>query len=176
MKKFRKGFTLLELLVVIGVMGILGATGMVAGQEATNAARATTIADGLEKAATAMMMYYSDNAQIIAEKGIVVAEGGSAAAVVATGASAYLKADDALDSTATPVKGKYCVVVSAAADPEAKWWVGYTFLDADTSLKAMIANKAKRMGLKSTTTIAEGKTIDDVADYKDEATVFMLVR
>ena len=168
MKKMRKGFTLLELLVVIGVMGILGATGMVAGQEATNAARATTIADGLEKAATAMMMYYSDNAQLIAAGTLT-----ATTALVATGANAYLKTADALQTSATP--GKYSVTV-VGEDASAKWWIGYTFLGTDGSLKTMIANKAKRMGLKSTTTIEENKTIDDVADYTDGATVYMLVR
>ena len=171
MKKFRKGFTLLELLVVIGVMGILGATGMVAGQEATNAARATTIADGLEKAATAMMMYYSDNAQIIAEKGIVVAEGGSAAAVVATGASAYLKTS-LKDEAGT--KGSYCAVVDGSG-ATATWWVGYTFLETDDSLKTIMKSKAIRMGLtKEVKEASEGAGItpyDGVAE-----TVYMNVR
>ena len=166
MKKFRKGFTLLELLVVIGVMGILSSTAMIAGQQTTNAARATTIADNLEKAASAMMMYYSDNAETIDKNGDTVAN-------IVAGANAYLKTADALQTSATP--GKYSVTV-VGEDASAKWWIGYTFLGTDGSLKTMIANKAKRMGLKSTTTIEENKTIDDVADYTEGATVYMLVR
>ena len=165
MKRTRKGFTLLELLVVIGIMGILGATGVVAGQEATNAARATTIADGLEKAATAMMMYYSDHAQVIAAGTFE-----PTAADIATGVSAYLKAGDALDSTATSVAGKYCVVLGAEETNAAKtWWVSYTFLATDTNFKAMIANKVKCMGLKAT-------AATDGDDYTDSAIVYMQVR
>ena len=100
MKRMRKGFTLLELLVVIGVMGILSSVAMIAGQQATDAARATTIAEGLEKAAAAMMMYYADNAEIIAKEGI----GTSTKVTVAdlrTGTNAYLKTADAIADTAT---------------------------------------------------------------------------
>ena len=166
MKKMRKGFTLLELLVVIGVMGILGATGMVAGQEATNAARATTIADGLEKASAAMMMYYSDVAQGIADGTMTIT-----ATEVLAGAQAYLKDANSLENgTSTQTAGKYCVVLGSEESNAAKtWWVGYTFLETDGSLKAMIANKAKRMGLKAT-----AATTGD--EYTDGATVYMQVR
>ncbi len=60
MKRTRKGFTL--------------------------AARATNIADGLEKAASAMMMFYSDNVTDINTNG-------TNAAKAAAGASAYLRGD-----------------------------------------------------------------------------------
>ena len=90
MKRTRKGFTLLELLVVIGVMGILSSTAMIAGQQATDGARATTIAEGLEKAASAMMMYYADNAEVIAVEG-VAAEATVTEAKLVTGTNAYLK-------------------------------------------------------------------------------------
>ena len=73
MKKFRKGFTLLELLVVIGVMGLMSSLAMVGGQQATDAARATNIADNLEKAATAMMMFYADQADTINTSGVTAA-------------------------------------------------------------------------------------------------------
>ena len=137
MKRMCKGFTLLELLVVIGVMGILSSLAMVGGQEATNAARATNIADGLEKAASAMMMYYSDNADKINDEG-------AEAAAITTGANAYLKTKLA-DSAAN---GKYYVVLSSATKAaNAKWYVAYQFLATDDALKAMIANKATRMQL-----------------------------
>ena len=150
MKKMRKGFTLLELLVVIGVMGILSSLAMIGGQEATNAARATNIADGLEKAASAMMMYYADNADTINEKGTTVAK-------VIAGANAYLKTQ----LVATATAGKYSVVLSAENDPEdedsnataaaANWYVVYKFLDTDTALQKIIANKATRMDLYQVT-------------------------
>ena len=140
MKRTRKGFTLLELLVVIGVMGIMSSLAMVGGQQATDAARATNIADGLEKAASAMMMYYADNADEINKSGTTAAD-------VIKGANAYLKTT-LVDTAETDKAGRYSVELSAANDPKAKWYVTYTFLDTDGSLKAILANKATRMQLK----------------------------
>ena len=172
MKAVRKGFTLLELLVVIGVMGLMGSMAMVGGQEATNAARATNIADGLEKAATAMMMYYSDNAEDINENG-------TTAAKIIAGANAYLKTQLAATDAANK-KGKYSVALSAESTAGAQWFVTYTFLDTDTSLKAMLANKAVRMQLNASSTAVEddAETDDDesINPYVDGDTVYMLVR
>ena len=172
MKKFRKGFTLLELLVVIGVMGILSSTAMIAGQQATDAARATNIADGLEKAASAMMMYYSDNADTINESG-------ATAAVITAGANAYLKTKLA-DSAGA---GKYFVALSGTGAATDKWFVAYQFLETDTALKAMIANKSTRMNLKaSNTPVADDPDTTDVDEseqdnpYTNGETVYMLVR
>ncbi|MBQ9434380.1 MAG: type II secretion system protein [Synergistaceae bacterium] len=146
MKKFRKGFTLLELLVVIGVMGILSTTAMIAGQEATNGARATTIAEGLEKAASAMMMYYADNAEVIAKEGAEAAD-------IATGANAYLKTADALESGNTGVEGKYRVVINPAEKKAAQeWWIEYTLPATDVDgIGLILKNKVTRMGLTSDT-------------------------
>ena len=145
MKKFRKGFTLLELLVVIGVMGIMSSMAMIAGQQTTDAARANAIADSLEKAASAMMMYYADNADDIALNG-------TTAENVVKGAKAYLKStvdlfDEDNEGTAD---GAYSITIVNENTPGATWWIAYTFSAADTGIKNIMANKAKRMGLKTT--------------------------
>ena len=182
MKRTHKGFTLLELLVVIGVMGIMSSLAMVGGQQATDAARATNIADGLEKAASAMMMYYADNANEINEKGTTADD-------VITGANAYLKTK-LVATTETNKAGKYSVELSAANDAKANWYVTYTFLDTDASLKLMLANKATRMQLKDkavgseavaddpdTTDVDESKPAVTVDPYDGTTdTVYMLVR
>ena len=166
MKKLRKGFTLLELLVVIGVMGILSSTAMIAGQQATDAARATTIADNLEKAASAMMMYYADNADDIAVSTTTTA------ANVAAGANVYLKAADALASASAGndlTVGKYTVVLTGTA-PAQTWWIAYTLPDTDLGgVGAILKNKATRMELKAS-------AADNAEAYAGEATVAMKVR
>ncbi|MBQ9433586.1 MAG: type II secretion system protein [Synergistaceae bacterium] len=170
MKKTRKGFTLLELLVVIGVMGLMGSLAMVGGQQATDAARATNIADNLEKAASAMMMFYSDQADTINTSGITAAN-------LATGASAYLKTaleDEAAENT-------YFVAVSAESNATAKWYVGYKFNTNDTAPRLILANKAERMGLYSLTTGESPAYAKYAATTAGNATtcpdtVYMLVR
>ena len=165
MKRTRKGFTLLELLVVIGVMGLLSSLAMVGGQEATNAARATNIADNLEKAASAMMMYYADNSEAINASGATVDD-------IATGASAYLKTALAKVETGD---NTYFPAVSAASTAGAKWYIGYKFQETDSALKAIIANKATRMGLYSTKTgTSDTKYASGADGYPD--IVYMLVR
>ena len=171
MKKFRKGFTLLELLVVIGVMGILSSTAMIAGQQTTNAARATNIADNLEKIASAMMMYYSDNADNIAVNGIVdeAAAGKITAADLLAGTQAYLKtATDVVSGT--PAEGKYGIVLNGTA-PAQTWWIVYTIPANDVGgVGPILKNKNNRMGLKKATTGAEN------TEYDGGATLAMQVR
>ena len=55
-------------------MGILGATGMIAGQEATSAARATAIAENINKLASAMMMFYAENSDEVDRTGQIGGE------------------------------------------------------------------------------------------------------
>ena len=156
----RKGFTLVELLIVIGVMGTLSALAMTAGQEATDAAKATNIADGLEKASIAMMAYYADNSDTIDVSGAKVAD-------VVTGANAYLKV--ALVTNSAIAEGKYAVALSKEDDKAATWWVGYKLAKTDGNVGKVLQNKKTRMGLRKAIT---SKT----DDYDGTALVYMQVR
>ena len=59
MKKARKGFTLVELLIVVAILATLTATMMVSMRGATAKAKATSIAANLESCHTAAMLYYA---------------------------------------------------------------------------------------------------------------------
>ena len=146
MKRTRKGFTLLELLVVIAIMGIIGATGMIAGQEATSAAKATAIAENIDKLATAMMMFYSENSTEVDRTGQI---GGEAvtAAILAAGVNAYLKQANEIGSAAAA--NTYFAAVGTEEGAAKTWWIGYQFgtSDGDVQAKRAMANKANRMGL-----------------------------
>jgi len=60
-KSMRKGFTLVELLIVIVVIGILSAMMMLSSTEAVSSAKAADIVSDLRNLKTAALAYYADN-------------------------------------------------------------------------------------------------------------------
>ncbi len=90
---------------IIGVMGLMGSLAMAGGQQATDAARATNIADNLEKAASAMMMFYADQADAINTSGVTAEN-------LAKGANVYLKAEAALAAESTNPNTYFVAVIT----------------------------------------------------------------
>ena len=138
-------------------MGTLSSLAMIAGQEASDAAKATNIADGLEKVAIAAMAYYADNAEIIDVNGATTKD-------VVDGANAYLKV--AVVEGQFLQEGKYAIAVFGEGST-ATWWVAYQLAKTDGNVGKVLKNKTKRMGL---TTDING------SDYNGEARVCMKIR
>ncbi len=156
MKKARKGFTLVELLIVIGIIGILGAMGMISGQGAVSAAKAASIVEGLQNASGAMMLYYEGNMNAIDLEGVTETPAGdesnppavTPAAKIAAGANIYLKSGNQL--LAEAAAGSYSVSVFGTGAAQT-WWVVYTFATnsaGDEKVKEVLASKEESLGLK----------------------------
>ena len=166
MKIARKGFTLVELLIVIGVIGMLGAMGVMGGQEANNIATATKIVEDFNVISAAMNMYYADN-KSACDAGKVSLEDNAAdltAAGILTGITPYVKSVASI-VTDQAAEGKYLITLHT----DKTWWLTYTLPAANlTKVGGILKNKASQQGLI--------KTIGTTTAYDGEAAVLMKVR
>ena len=167
--KTRKGFTLVELLIVIGIIGILGAMGMIGGKEATNMAKATNIVDGFKKIEAVMTVYYGDN--------YASADAGTTAkADLVAGVKAHIKnGADTITDNETPAVRKYTIIVDQKANTPEKWWFAYKIAEEEvTTLGPILKTKNALMKFKKATT-SEGTTTYSAYDGESD-TVYMQVR
>ena len=161
MSKLRKGFTLLELLVVIAVMGVLGSMAMISGQEAMDVANASNVVSGFESVSAAMMMYYSE-----VSSSADVGASDVTAETVAKGVKAYIKNESSVTHEDAAV-GVYKITVDTTTP--FSWWLTYTLPGDNTRIGKILETQAARLGLKKTAAA-------DGAIYDGTATVCMKVR
>ena len=181
MKKARKGFTLVELLVVIGIIGVLGAMGLIGGKEANNIATATKIVEDFHIISAAMDMYYADNKSAIdADDGTKVT-----AEKIVTALEAYIKKDSSKIVKESPNPGQFLVTVvqasaTAGSATSVHWWLSYTLDDGEGGVAKILENKAVQENFMASAADTTG-TGEDVKPNTYESgsgktTVFYKVR
>ena len=165
MKKIRKGFTLVELLIVIAVLGSLGAMMSYSSSGAVDSADAAKIISNLQSLKIAALQMYIEEPEIASKTSIVfndaTAVSTSDTRTIAAVLGAYLgKKADAL--TASGAAKKYGLVGDAS-----HWYVVYA-LDTDDSagVKAKLAAQANAVDLYAwqAATIPETDAYYTVAD------------
>ena len=169
MKKFRKGFTLVELLIVVAVIGVLAAMMTMSSTDAVDSAGANTILGNLGSLKTAAVQMYTDYPKAAALTAVKLdgtnqvgaAETDTAAKVLA----GYLGKATAKIGVTAASTAKYGLVGNSSC-----WYVVYKLDASDgAGLRAKLALKASASGLYGTDTLpAPTKTVEETTTDQDD--------
>ena len=164
-----KGFTLIELMVVIVVVGILAAMFMLSSTEAVATAKANNIITGLNAFRQATLSWYSDNRSRVRILGatlqcVIYYGDDNEKCNNLEGFIQYKKANAAeileyLDKNSSVKlassgsggaveEGQYCFgVASYGSHKDNFWCIGYKFPDSDTKVREKVAYRASSLKL-----------------------------
>ena len=154
----RKGFTLVELLIVVAIIGVLGSMMMMSSTDAVDSAGANAILSNLNTMKTAAMSMYMEDTEVASQSPIALngTDGVGSEGTVKKTLAKYL----GKSSTAIGLgdqAGQYGLVGSDSA-----WYVVYQFATTDTTgVKTKLAASSSKADLFCATDAPEGKTGTD---------------
>ena len=153
----RKGFTLVELLIVIVVIGILSAMMMMSSTEAVTSAKASNIVSNIRNLKTAALAYYTDNLDDFADSST-----SSTAKIDKDAWFKYLNGGENI-----PDKDNYSLIAN-----DEGWFVGCSVdgtAEERERIRVKLAGRAKSVGLlktaSSTDVYVYGENNDKVYVY-----------
>ena len=148
----RRGFTLVELLIVIVVIGVLSAMMMLSSTEAVSSAKASNIVSNLRNWKTAALAWYADHLDTAEGSSFNLGEGTATSKDIAR----YLNSENAPG---------YDIQGSGTGT----WFVKYTGVDSTVGGK--LAGRAKSVGLYSTNSSKDASIFTS-----DKTEVYMYIR
>lgn len=163
MKKARKGFTLVELLIVITIIAMLGTLMLVSGTDAQNAAKAVKINESFRNLTAAVLMYNEAKPKEVAQ---AIADEDADTTLIPE-LKKYLKNDEVFDSAENTTAGTYYIVFKGST-----LWLTYYLLAATGAINNLLKDKAKDYGLKKAAN-ANPKATDN--DYAGGQTIYVNV-
>ena len=174
----RKGFTLVELLIVIVVIGILSAMMMLSSTEAVNSAKASNVISNLRNLKTAALAYYVDNLDYVENTN---ASDGNKKQIAFYNTAA--NGDEIARKGVLAQLGYiYRITVQKRDDSvgklsDAKWYLTCDIPKGDTNVHQKLAGRAKSVGLLSgrNGTDTEGKEYTGAVNG-NVSTVYYLIR
>lgn len=165
----RKGFTLVELLIVIVVIGILSAMMMLSSTEAVSSARANNIISDMRNLKTAALSFYADHIDAVqyskqfsqfyidrSTLGVTSNNDSQNSSIQNTVQQKPTLITDYLGSgekvSFQKGDGNFCTkggfaIINEGEKPYKKWFIVYRFPDNYDNVKAKLAGKAKSVGL-----------------------------
>lgn len=174
-----RGFTLVELLIVIVVIGVLSAMMMLSSTEAVSSAEAAKVISNMRNLKTAVLEWYADNLDRVKKNGnnynVFSTDGTNPQSLPTFTASAAGKAEilkylnDASFLLSAKSNnnndGEYII-----ADVNYKTWYVYYTVGSNTKLKQKLASRAKSLGLKGHSGIGG---VPSETEYKKEKYVML---
>ena len=177
----REGFTLVELLIVIVVIGVLSAMMMLSSTEAVSSAKASNIVSNLRNLKTAVLSWYADNLDRVKyeSNGYKVKDANGTSMLLSkfvdtpegkTEILKYINGDSSipLKGAANSTAGDY--ILRGAGTDNTKWYIYYD-LKGDKNLKDKLKSRAQSIGLIGGAN-TEGQNVDQ---YTNQDYVGMLV-